>query len=91
MATKDKSELEGLLGDIHSVLLKDFLEEKKKKKKRTPQLYNAVIKELERNGIDCVPKAGDESGNTLRAILDNVKEDLGDSVYFTGTASSIRA
>ena len=43
----EKSELEGLLGDIHSVLLKDLLEDLKNPKKRTPQLYNAVIKELE--------------------------------------------
>lgn len=79
----EKSELEGLLGDIHSVLLKDLLEDLQNPKKRTPQLYNAVIKELERNGIDCVPKAGDEAGDTLKAILDNVQKDLGDNVKFS--------
>lgn len=79
----EKRELEGLLGDIHSVLLKDLLEDLQNPKKRTPQLYNAVIKELERNGIDCVPKAGDEAGDTLKAILDNVQKDLGDNVKFS--------
>lgn len=80
MTTRDKTE--ALLEDIHNILLKDLLEDLKNPDKRTPQLYNAVIKELERNGIDCIPKAGEEAGDTLKAILDNVTENLGNEVYF---------
>lgn len=80
MTTRDKTE--ALLEDIHNILLKDLLEDLKNPNKRTPQLYNAVIKELERNGIDCIPKAGEEAGDTLKAILDNVTENLGNEVYF---------
>lgn len=80
MTTRNKTE--ALLEDIHCILLKDLLEDLKNPDKRTPQLYNAVIKELERNGIDCIPKAGEEAGDTLKAILDNVTENLGNEVYF---------
>lgn len=76
------SNLETILANIHETLLSDLLEDLQDPEKRTPQLYNAVIKELERNGIDCIPKAGEEAGNTLKAILDNVTENLGDAVYF---------
>lgn len=78
--------LEELLGDIHSVLLRDLLEDLQDPKKRTPQLYNAVIKELERNGIDCIPKAGDEAGNTLSKILENVQDSMGNEYSFTQRA-----
>ena len=55
----ERKELEDILGHIHKTMLNDMLEDLRNPEKRTPQLYNAVIKELERNGIDCVPKAGD--------------------------------
>lgn len=82
----DRKELENILGHIHKAMLDDMLEDLKNPEKRTPQLYNAVIKELERNGIDCVPKAGDESGDTLKRIMENVKENLGDEIEFTRIA-----
>nr|DAM47160.1 MAG TPA: Terminase [Caudoviricetes sp.]DAQ15519.1 MAG TPA: Terminase [Caudoviricetes sp.] len=82
----DRKELENILGHIHKAMLDDMLEDLKNPEKRTPQLYNAVIKELERNGIDCVPKAGDEAGDTLKRIMDNVKENLGDEIEFTRIA-----
>lgn len=82
----NKETTESVLEDIHKILLRDLLEDLKNPDKRTPQLYNAVIKELERNGIDCIPKAGEEAGNTLKAILDNVTESLGNDVYFTKKA-----
>ena len=82
----DRKELENILGHIHKAMLDDMLEDLKTPEKRTPQLYNAVIKELERNGIDCVPKAGDEAGDTLKRIMDNVKENLGDEIEFTRIA-----
>lgn len=83
---EDRKELENILGHIHKAMLDDMLEDLKNPEKRTPQLYNAVIKELERNGIDCVPKAGDEAGDTLKRIMDNVKENLGDEIEFTRIA-----
>ncbi len=82
----DRKELENILGHIHKAMLDDMLEDLKNPEKRTPQLYNAVIKELERNGIDCVPKAGDEAGDTLKRIMENVKENLGDEIEFTRIA-----
>ena len=82
----DRKELANILGHIHKAMLDDMLEDLKNPEKRTPQLYNAVIKELERNGIDCVPKAGDEAGDTLKRIMDNVKENLGDEIEFTRIA-----
>lgn len=82
----DRKELENILGHIHKAMLDDMLEDLKNPEKRTPQLYNAVIKELERNGIDCVPKAGDEAGDTLKRIMKNVKENLGDEIEFTRIA-----
>lgn len=64
---------EELLGEIHNVLLKDMLEDLKDPTKRSPQLYNAIIKELERNGIDCIPKAGEAQANALGMLLEGVK------------------
>lgn len=78
----NRKDLEGVLGDIHKVMLDDMLEDLKNPDKRTPQLYNAVIKELERNGIDCVPKAGDEAGDTLSKILASVQDNLGEDIEF---------
>ena len=78
----DYKGLERLLGNIHEEMLQNMLNDLRNPDKRSPQLYNAIIKELERNGIDCVPKAGDEAGDTLKKIMENVKENLGDEIEF---------
>lgn len=67
------SKKEELLSEIHDYLLKDMLEDLKNPDKRSPQLYNAIIKELERNGIDCIPKAGEDQQNALQSLLEGVK------------------
>ena len=67
------SRKEELLSEIHDYLLKDMLEDLKNPDKRSPQLYNAIIKELERNGIDCIPKAGEDQQNALQSLLEGVK------------------
>lgn len=77
-----RNAVEELLSVIHNQLLDDLLEDLKDPDKRCPQLYNAVIKELERNGIDCIPKAGEGAGDTLSKIMDSVREDLGDEIEF---------
>lgn len=74
--------LEELLGNIQETLLDNMLKDLKNPDKRSPQLYNAIIKELERNGINCVPKAGDGDENALtrllRATKEKFEEDYGD-------------
>lgn len=74
--------LEELLGNIQESLLDNMLKDLKNPDKRSPQLYNAIIKELERNGINCVPKAGDGDENALtrllRATKEKFEEDYGD-------------
>lgn len=67
-------ELEELLGNIQESLLDNMLEDLQNPDKRSPQLYNAIIKELERNGINCVPKAGDGDENALTRLLKATKE-----------------
>lgn len=66
--------LEELLGDIQEELLNNMLKDLNNPEKRSPQLYNAIIKELERNGIKCVPKAGDGDENALSRLLKATKE-----------------
>lgn len=66
--------LEELLGNIQETLLDNMLKDLKNPDKRSPQLYNAIIKELERNGINCVPKAGDGDENALTRLLRATKE-----------------
>lgn len=66
--------LEELLGDIQEELLNNMLKDLNNPEKRSPQLYNAIIKELERNGINCVPKAGDGDENALSRLLKATKE-----------------
>lgn len=66
--------LEELLGDIQESLLDNMLKDLQNPDKRSPQLYNAIIKELERNGINCVPKAGDGDDNALMKLLKATKE-----------------
>lgn len=76
---------EELLSEIHDYLLKDMLEDLKNPDKRTPQLYNAIIKELERNGIDCIPKAGEDQQNALQSLLEGVKSAYEeDAAYYGG-------
>lgn len=66
--------LEELLGDIQEELLNNMLKDLNNPEKRSPQLYNAIIKELERNGINCLPKAGDGDENALTRLLKATKE-----------------
>lgn len=63
------NELEELLGDIQNSLLENMLADLQDPDKRSPQLYNAIIKELERNAINCIPKAGDSGENALAKLL----------------------
>lgn len=77
----DTKKLEGLLGQIQEHMLTNMLKDLKNPDKCTPQLYNAIIKELERNGIDCVPKAGQDE-NPLGKLMEGVKEAMGDTYEF---------
>lgn len=64
--------LEELLSEIQTIMLGNMKEDLQDPEKRSPQLYNAVIKELERNGINCLPKAGEDGKNALQELLDSV-------------------
>lgn len=79
------NDLEELLGNIQESLLDNMLKDLQNPEKRSPQLYNAIIKELERNGINCVPKAGDGEENALSKLLKATKEkfenDYGEDVF----------
>lgn len=75
----DYKGLESLLGNIHEEMLQNMLNDLRNPDKRSPQLYNAIIKELERNGIDCVPKAGEGEENTLSKLLKATKENFENS------------
>ncbi len=55
--------------------MKDDLEDPER---RSPQLYNAIIKELDRNGIDCIPKAGEDESNALGRLLEATKKKFED-------------
>lgn len=79
---------EELLSEIHDYLLKDMLEDLKNPDKRTPQLYNAIIKELERNGIDCIPKAGEDQQNALQSLLEGVKSAYEEDMITYGDSRS---
>lgn len=68
------TELEQILSQIQGKLAEKMLEDLGNPEKCTPQLYNAIIKELERNGIDCLPKAGEGSENNLQKLLNGVQE-----------------
>ena len=68
------TELEQILSQIQGKLAEKMLEDLSNPVKCTPQLYNAIIKELERNGIDCLPKAGEGSENSLQKLLNGVQE-----------------
>ena len=73
------NDLEELLGNLQNELLNNMLEDLNNPEKRSPQLYNAIIKELERNGIDCVPKAGDGEENALSKLLKATRENFENS------------
>lgn len=75
----DYKGLESLLGNIHEEMLQNMLNDLRNPDKRSPQLYNAIIKELERNGIDCVPKAGEGEENVLSKLLKATKENFENS------------
>lgn len=72
--------LEQLMGTIQERMLENMLDDLSNPERCTPQLYNAIIKELQRNGIDCIPKAGEESDNALQRLLVAVRDDLEDEV-----------
>lgn len=77
--TKNRTKkLEAMMASIQETMLEKMLEDLNNPEKATPQLYNAIIKELQRNGVDCLPKAGEEGDNALRKLLDGVRNSLGD-------------
>ena len=67
---KTYKELEALLSNLQETKLENMLSDLNDPDKRSPQLYNSIIKELERNGIDCVPKAGESDENALQQLLE---------------------
>ena len=69
-----KKKIEGLLCDIHEKMVSDMLEDLKNPDKRSPQLYNAIIKDLERNGIDIVMRAGEDKDNPMAELMKSVKK-----------------
>lgn len=70
--------LESLMSSIQETMLEKMLEDLNDPDKATPQLYNAIIKELQRNGIDCLPKAGEEGDNALKRLLEGVRSSFED-------------
>lgn len=68
--------LEQLMAVIHEEMLENMRRDLEDPDKRTPQLYNAIIKELQRNGIDCVPKRGEDQDNALFGLLEATKARL---------------
>lgn len=59
---------------IQERMLENMLEDLKNPDKRSPSLYQAIIKELDRNGIDCIPKAGEDGENALSKLLNSTKK-----------------
>ena len=78
---KTTQELEELLGLIQEKLYDAMSNDLDDPQKRSPQLYNAIIKELERNGIDCVLKAGDDEENALNSLLLKVQNTYSEAGY----------
>ena len=78
---KTPQELEDLLGAIQEKLYDAMSNDLDDPDKRSPQLYNAIIKELERNGIDCVLKAGDAEGNAFNSLLLKVQNTYSEAGY----------
>lgn len=78
---KTTQELEEILGLIQEKLYDAMSNDLDNPEKRSPQLYNAIIKELERNGIDCVLKAGEDEGNALNSLLLKVQNTYSEAGY----------
>lgn len=78
---KTTQELEEILGLIQEKLYDAMSNDLDDPQKRSPQLYNAIIKELERNGIDCVLKAGDDEGSALNSLLLKVQNTYSEAGY----------
>lgn len=81
MASTDK--LQEMLSKLQEGMLERMLQDLDDPDKRGPQLYNAIIKELQRNGIDCMPKAGQDGQNALQRLLEatrNASKDM-DGMY----------
>ena len=79
MKNKEPLDRESLLSLIQDNMLENMLSDLKDPEKRNPQLYNAIIKELQRNGINCVPKAGEDGDNALASLLKATKENFENS------------
>lgn len=73
MKQSKNERLEALMADIQELMLGYMKEDLEDPDRRSPQLYNAIIKELQRNGIDCAPKAGEGQQNALTDLLGSVK------------------
>ena len=69
----DYKALEALMGELQVEMLENMLKDIRDEDKRTPAFYNALIKELERNGINIVPKAGDGE-DSLSKLLTGVQQ-----------------
>ena len=67
------------MGELQERMLTLMREDLEDDERRTPQLYNAIIKELQRNGIDCLPKAGEDQQNALGMLLNDVQKHFEDS------------
>lgn len=81
MASTDK--LQEMLSKLQEGMLERMLQDLDDPDKRGPHLYNAIIKELQRNGIDCMPKAGQDGQNALQRLLEatrNASQDM-DGMY----------
>lgn len=76
MANTNK--LQNMLSQLQECMLQNMLQDLNDPQKRGPQLYNAIIKQLQRNGIDCIPKAGEDGSNTLQKLLQASKNALQD-------------
>lgn len=70
----DTDKLQKMLGQLQQGMLQMMLQDLNDPDKRGPQLYNAIIKQLQRNGIDCLPKAGDQGQNALQRLLEATRE-----------------
>lgn len=75
----DTNKLQKMLGQLQQGMLQMMLQDLNDPDKRGPQLYNAIIKQLQRNGIDCLPKAGDGEENALSKLLKATKENFENS------------
>ena len=78
----DKKKVEEILTQIQLLMVESMKDDLNDPDKRTPQLYNSIIKELERNGINVVIRAGEDADNPMMTLLKSVKshysEDYGE-------------